>query len=144
MSAQRSYLSISGLASSDGCAILRVSGQLDHHSEHDFLITMGAAVADVHRYLILDVTALTFCDSRGLNCLLGLHWILDRRGGRLLLAGAGSRLSQLLELTGSSALLPTYRVVREALQHIPDGHRPIWPPPTPAGEDDDERARQPG
>lgn len=142
MSTPRRHLSISGLASSDGCAVLRVSGQLDHHSERDFLVTMGAAVADGHRYLILDVTALAFCDSRGLNCLLGLHWILDRRGGTLLLAGAGSRLSQLLELTGSSALLPTHRAVTEALRQVPELHRPIWPPRAAGGDEERVESQQ--
>ncbi|NGN62615.1 STAS domain-containing protein [Streptomyces sp. A7024] len=128
MTVQRRHLSVSGLASSDGCAVLRVSGQLDHHSERDFLVTMGSAVAEGRRYVVLDVTALAFCDSRGLNCLLGLHWILDRRGGTLLLAGAGSRLSQLLELTGSAALLPAHTAVKEALQNVPEDDRPAWPP----------------
>jgi len=128
MSTQNHRLTITELASSDGCAVLRVSGELDQSGEELFLGTLGACVDAGHPYLVLDVTALSFCDSRGLYCLLAMRWLLDRRGGKLLLAGAGRRLNELLTQTGSFDLLPAQRSVGQALLSLPPSHRPVWPP----------------
>lgn len=65
MSTQTHRLTVTELASSDDIAVLRVSGELDHTCEEFFLRTLGASVDAGHRSLVLDVTALVFCDSRG-------------------------------------------------------------------------------
>ncbi|WP_327351492.1 STAS domain-containing protein [Streptomyces sp. NBC_01304] len=134
MPTQTHRLTITDVASSEACAVLRVSGELDQSCEQLFMGTIGACVDAGHCHLVLDVTALTFCDSQGLNCLLAIRWLLERRGGKLLLAGAGRRLSELLAQTGSTSLLPVHRTVSQALQDLPPAHRPNWPPaPRPPG-----------
>ncbi|MDJ1138341.1 STAS domain-containing protein [Streptomyces iconiensis] len=122
-------LSITSLAVGDECAVLRLSGELDHGSEKFYLDRIGAALSAGYRYLVLDVTALVFCDSRGLNCLLALRWLLHRRDGMLLLACVGRRLAHLLAVTGSTEVLPDYASVSQALATLPAEHRPVWPPP---------------
>ncbi|MFD5628869.1 MULTISPECIES: STAS domain-containing protein [unclassified Streptomyces] len=139
MSTQTHRLTITEVTDCDACAVLRVSGELDQSCEAFFLSTLAASVDAGHRHLVLDVTALVFCDSRGLNCLLAVRWLLQRRDGKLLLAGAGRRLTELLVGTGSSELLPTRRTVAHALLDLPPAHRPVWPPtsapePTPPRE----------
>ncbi|RII17621.1 STAS domain protein [Streptomyces sp. YIM 130001] len=132
MSTQIHRLTITELAGCEDSAVLRVSGELDQSCEDFFLTTLGASVEAGHRFLVLDVTALVFCDSRGLNCLLAMHWLLGRRDGRLLLAGSGRRLNELLEQTGSTDLLPSYTTVGQALNTLPESQRPAWPPAEPA------------
>ncbi|APY89491.1 anti-sigma factor antagonist [Streptomyces alfalfae] len=134
MSTQAHRLSITQLASCDDCAVLRITGELDRGGEELFMGTLGACVDAGHRHLVLDATALSFCDSRGLNCLLAMRWLLQRRGGKLLLAGAGRRLTELLARTGSAELIPSHRTVGLALGELPESHRPVWPPATPACE----------
>ncbi|MFI6090875.1 STAS domain-containing protein [Streptomyces sp. NPDC051218] len=135
MPTQTHRLIIHELARCDECAVLRVSGELDQSGEKFFLRTLGAAVMAGHRHLVLDVTALVFCDSRGLNCLLGVRWLLRRREGRLLLAGAGRHLAELLTLTGSTEIFPRYLTVGQALLALPPAHRPTWPPaPSPRSD----------
>ncbi|MFZ3599072.1 STAS domain-containing protein [Streptomyces sp. BH104] len=129
MSTQTSRLSITELTRCEHCAVLRVSGELDQDCEQFFLRTIGTRVLAGHRHLVLDVTALTFCDSRGLNCLLAARWLLRRREGLLLLAGPGRRLIDLLVQTGSSDLLTSRPTVGQALEDLPTEHRPAWPPP---------------
>ncbi|MFJ3222040.1 STAS domain-containing protein [Streptomyces sp. NPDC086783] len=135
MSTQTHRLTITEITSCDDCAVLRVSGELDQSCEGLFLGTLGASVDAGHRHLVLDVTALVFCDSRGLNSLLAVRWLLERRQGKLLLAGAGRRLSELLAQTGSSDLLPNRLTVGQALLDLPAEHRPVWPPAPPRPED---------
>ncbi|WP_367047748.1 STAS domain-containing protein [Streptomyces sp. Je 1-332] len=135
MPTQTHRLIIHELARCDECAVLRVSGELDQSGEKFFLRTLGASVMAGHRHLVLDVTALVFCDSRGLNCLLGVRWLLRRREGQLLLAGAGRHLAELLTLTGSTEILPRYLTVGQALLALPPAHRPTWPPaPSPRSD----------
>jgi anti-anti-sigma factor len=129
MSTQTSRLSVTDLTRCEHCAVLRVRGELDQDCEQFFLRTIGSRVLAGHRHLVLDVTALTFCDSRGLNCLLAARWLLQRQEGMLLLAGSGRRLTELLAQTGSSELLPSHPTVSQALTALPPEHRPAWPPP---------------
>ncbi|MEB8340613.1 STAS domain-containing protein [Streptomyces endophyticus] len=128
MTTQAGRLSVTELARCEHCAVLRVSGELDQNCEQFFLRTIGTRVLAGHRHLVLDVTALTFCDSRGLNCLLAARWLLQRREGLLLLAGPGRRLTDLLIQTASHELLPSYPTVSGALETLPRHHRPLWPP----------------
>lgn len=121
-------LAITSLAAGDACAVLRLSGELDHGSEKFYLDRIGATVSAGYRFLVLDVTALVFCDSRGLNCLLALRWLLHRRDGKLLLACAGRHLAALLAMTGSTEVLPVHQSVSHALAALPAAHRPVWPP----------------
>ncbi|MGH4031094.1 STAS domain-containing protein [Actinomycetota bacterium Odt1-20B] len=132
MSTQTQRLTISTSASSADTSVLRARGELDQSGESYFLTTCGSSIDTGHQYLVLDVTALTFCDSRGLNCLLAIRWLLARRGGDLLLAGAGRRLVDLLAQTGSVRLLPAYLSVSQALAQLPEASRPTWPPAQPA------------
>lgn len=128
MSTRNQRLTINELASCGECAVLRVSGALDASGEAYFLRTLGGSVLAGHRHLVLDVTALVFCDSRGLNCLLGVRWLMRRREGQLLLAGAGRHLVELLALTGSMEHFPRYPTVGQALLSLPRSQRPAWPP----------------
>ncbi len=129
-------LSIAGLADSDLCAVLRLSGELDQASEKFFMDTLAVALDAGRRHIVLDVTALTFCDSRGLNCLLALHWLLRRRAGDLMLAGVGRRLATLLEHSGSTALFSAHTSVGQALRSLPEPARPHWPPPAERSTDE--------
>ncbi|NBE50801.1 STAS domain-containing protein [Streptomyces boluensis] len=128
MSRQNPRLTISTIASCDDTSVLRAKGELDQSCESYFLAAVGTSINTGHQHLVLDVTPLTFCDSRGLNCLLATRWLLQRRDGKLLLAGAGQRLAELLAQTGSSALLPAYPSVSQALAQLPEASRPTWPP----------------
>ena len=127
-SRENDRLAITPLTVKDECAVLRFSGELDRASEEFYLDRIGAVVATGYRHLVLDVTALVFCDSRGLNCLLALRWLLQRREGSLLLACVGRRLAAVLALTGSTEILPVFSSVSEALRSLHADQRPDWPP----------------
>ncbi|MGW8375438.1 STAS domain-containing protein [Streptomyces sp. ODS28] len=113
------------------CAVMRLAGELDVRSEHQFLTQAGDMVTRGHRYLVLDVTALRFCDSRGLNCLLALEWLCRQFSGQLLLASPGSRLLHLLMLVQVQEIFSCYPTVGHALSAIPPAHRPAWPTAPP-------------
>ncbi|KUL33487.1 anti-anti-sigma factor [Streptomyces sp. NRRL F-4489] len=121
-------LAVTALVQEDECAVLRVSGELDLRTEQTFLAEARAIVSAGHRFLVLDLTALRFCDSRGLSCLLALEWLCRRLEGRLLLASLGGRMRKLLIGTQSLGVFSCYPTVGHALAAVPDGCRPAWPP----------------
>ncbi|MER7396192.1 STAS domain-containing protein [Streptomyces sp. NPDC000151] len=122
-------LEMTALASCEAGAVLRISGELDHFTEQLFRASVGTFLDRGHRHVVLDCAALTFCDSRGLNCLLSLQWLLERRQGRLLLARVRHNVARVLHLTGSDELLRAFPTVAQALATLPREERPGWPGP---------------
>ncbi|MEU6116593.1 STAS domain-containing protein [Streptomyces sp. NPDC047117] len=122
-------LEMTALSSGDDCVVLQISGELDHFTEQPFRASVGTFLGRGHRHAVLDCSALTFCDSRGLNCLLSVEWLLERRQGRLLLARVRPNVARVLQLTGTGALLRTFPTVERALATLPPEQRPAWPPP---------------
>ncbi|MFC6066304.1 STAS domain-containing protein [Streptomyces ochraceiscleroticus] len=120
-------LEMTALASCEAGAVLRISGELDHFTEQLFRASVGTFLDRGHHHVVLDCATLTFCDSRGLNCLLSLQWLLERRQGRLLLARVRHNVARVLHLTGSGELLRTYPTVAQALATLPREERPGWP-----------------
>ncbi|RSO40172.1 anti-sigma factor antagonist [Streptomyces sp. WAC 06725] len=136
MSQGKRRLTITTVVDAQECAVLRVAGELDVHAERQFLDESGAVIAAGHRFLVLDLTALRFCDSRGLNCLLALDWLCRRMNGRLLLASLGVRVLHVLLVTRAVEALACFPTVGHALAAVPAEVRPVWPPGGgPAGGD---------
>ncbi|MFF3273336.1 STAS domain-containing protein [Streptomyces chrestomyceticus] len=128
MAQGRRHLTITTVVDAEECAVLRVAGELDVHAERQFLDESGAVIAAGHRFLVLDLTALRFCDSRGLNCLLALEWLCRRMNGRLLLASLGVRVLHVLLVTRAVDALSCFPTVGHALAAVPEEIRPSWPP----------------
>lgn len=128
MSAEMRSLAVTALVQADECAVLRVTGELDLRTEQAFLAEARSVVSAGHRFLVLDLTALRFCDSRGLSCLLALEWLCRRLEGRLLLASLGMRMLRLLVGTQSLGVFSCYPTVGHALAAVPQASRPVWPP----------------
>ncbi|MET9378217.1 STAS domain-containing protein [Streptomyces sp. NPDC002992] len=122
---------VTELLASGSCAVLRVTGELDLRTETDLLDQAGRRLADGRRYLVLDLTALAFCDSRGLNCLLSLNWLCGHMEGRLLLSGVGTQVMRALTVSGAGKVLRCFPSVGHALADVPGAERPPWPPPPP-------------
>ncbi|WP_030666656.1 STAS domain-containing protein [Streptomyces rimosus] len=135
MSQGKRRLTITTVVDAEECAVLRVAGELDVHAERQFLDESGAVIAAGHRFLVLDLTALRFCDSRGLNCLLALEWLCRRMNGRLLLASLGVRVLHVLLVTRAVDALACFPTVGHALAAVPAEVRPAWPPGGAASAD---------
>ena len=69
--------------------------------------------------LIVDLTALTFCDSTGLRALIGAVKEVDVLGGRAVLAlESGGMLEQLLDLSGLSEFLRVTNTLEAAERRL--------------------------
>ncbi|GGZ47347.1 anti-sigma factor antagonist [Streptomyces subrutilus] len=93
-----------------GPPVVRVAGELDADRAGAVLTELIRAVATGSGDVVADVSAVTFCDSSGLNALLRARMAAGEAGRRLCLAGANPQLERLLELTGVRPLFPVVPV----------------------------------
>ncbi|MFB7175712.1 STAS domain-containing protein [Streptomyces sp. NPDC056254] len=78
--------------------VLTVAGELDMDTAQD--LTEAADAIELHgQTLTLDLSAVTFIDSSGLNALLALRHRVHLAGGILELAGLCDQALHLLDLT---------------------------------------------
>ena len=105
-------------------ALAHVAGYLDIDTAPRLRAQALALIEQGHRHLILDLAAVTFCDSSGLNALIGILRCAKTADGALVLAAVPDRLERLLDLTGLSALLPAHPSAAHALvAHTPSQDR---------------------
>ncbi|MFD3843454.1 STAS domain-containing protein [Streptomyces sp. NPDC058642] len=108
-----SDLSVETLAS-DGCLVARVSGEMDYQTDAVFRSRFQDLIARGGRCFVLDLSGVSFCDSAGLNMLIGAWRQADAGGAVLVLACVPGLLRRNLELTGADQLLRVYDTVTDA------------------------------
>ncbi|WP_344973047.1 STAS domain-containing protein [Streptosporangium fragile] len=97
--------------------VVRASGELDHYHTPVLREEMNRAWKALRTpILILDLSALTFCDSSGIGELLqARHQGLDE-GVRLILTGVRGNLVRRLTLAGLIQVFEVFPSVAEALE----------------------------
>ncbi|WP_248959002.1 STAS domain-containing protein [Sphaerisporangium perillae] len=81
------------------CTVVALDGELDATTRVKARDALDALLAQGRDRIVLDVTALRFCDSGGIWLLLDVHRRVRRSGGWVRLAGAEGFLRRLLALT---------------------------------------------
>ncbi|WP_370095313.1 STAS domain-containing protein [Streptacidiphilus sp. MAP12-20] len=108
---------------------LALSGEIDLASVPLLRHTVGQILSRGDRTIACDLTAVTFCDISGVNAFLEASRRATAAGGSLQLTHVSPKLTRLLTLTGTSALLlphaptPTPRPANGGLQLRPPGAR---------------------
>lgn len=93
-------------AKKDGDAIVRLTGDMDHHSavgareEIDGFLEAG----EVKR-LLLDLSGMLFMDSSGLGLILGRHRKCEERGIEFCLLNPGDSVIKLLRFAGVEKMI---------------------------------------
>ncbi len=86
--------------------IVRLSGELDHHSAAEVKAALDSVLRDVTvRELQLDMTNTTFMDSAGLGVVLGRYRTLTARGGKLIVSGVRASIDRIFRMSGLYALV---------------------------------------
>ncbi|MFJ6722655.1 STAS domain-containing protein [Streptomyces sp. NPDC091259] len=96
-------------------ALAHVAGELDMATAPHLRAQALALIEQGHRHLILDLAAVTFCDSSGFNALVGIFRCAKTADGTLVLAAVPDRLERMLDLTGLNTLLPAHPTAAHAL-----------------------------
>ncbi|MFE0701971.1 STAS domain-containing protein [Streptomyces sp. NPDC058872] len=101
--------------------VLRVQGELDLVTSPGIRRRVHDAVAGGRHDLVIDLSAVRFCDSSGVGVLIAARRLLRSCGGRLRLilpedAGAGDgHVGRVLSTLGVRRLFEVYEDVSEAL-----------------------------
>jgi anti-sigma B factor antagonist len=87
--------------SQGGHIVLALTGEIDLYTAPRLQSELTGALAggDPAR-IVVDMSAVDFCDSTGMNVLLAAHRLACERGGDLVLAGPRPPVRKILEVTG--------------------------------------------
>ncbi|SDN86099.1 STAS domain-containing protein [Actinacidiphila guanduensis] len=96
--------------------VLTPSGELDHHTAEVLAEPIAAAVDAGATRLVVDCSGLEFCDSTGLNVLLGARLRVEELGGEVHLAAMRPTVSRVFEITGAEAVFTVHATLEEALR----------------------------
>ncbi|MGW3208903.1 STAS domain-containing protein [Streptomyces sp. NPDC001135] len=101
------------LAASGRCVVARVSGEMDYMAGASLRGRLDLLIAEGGR-LVVDLSGVSFCDSAGLNVLLGVRRVAEERGAVLVLACVAAPLRRILEMTGADQVLRVFDTVTDA------------------------------
>lgn len=127
-------------------AVVTAAGELDHHTAELLREPLEDCLDKGFSRLVVDCSRLEFCDSTGLNVLLGARLKAEAAGGGVHLAGMQPVVARVFEITGAEAVFSVHATVEEALagdggrSGEPDGSDGSGGPPASGGsggQDDD-------
>ncbi|MCX5391094.1 STAS domain-containing protein [Streptomyces sp. NBC_00094] len=98
-----------------GSELLTLAGELDHHTAELLRTPLEAALDAGRARLVVDCSALDFCDSTGLNVLLGARLGADAAGGGVHLVGMRPAVARVFRITGADAVFTLHDTLGTAL-----------------------------
>lgn len=96
-------------------AVVTPAGELDHHTADLLREPLDECLAQGHKRLVVDCSRLEFCDSTGLNVLLGARLKAEAAGGAVHLAGMLPVVARVFEITGAEAVFTVHETLEDAL-----------------------------
>jgi anti-sigma B factor antagonist len=76
------------------------------------------AAARGHETFVVDMSSTRFCDSAGLNVLVGAHRRAQAEGGEVLLVIASTAVLRSFAITGLDQVIPNFTSLDEALEAL--------------------------
>ncbi|MFC7309931.1 STAS domain-containing protein [Streptomyces monticola] len=98
-----------------GSAVVTPVGELDHHTADLLREPLEDCLAQGLARLVVDCSRLEFCDSTGLNVLLGARLKAEAAGGGVHLAGMQPVVARVFEITGAEAVFTVHPSLEAAL-----------------------------
>lgn len=100
---------------SGACAVIAVSGELDH----DSIQPLGDALDEVFTRgadrIVVDCAGLTFCDSTGLNILLRARQRAAEAGSTVELAALRPPVGRMFDVTGAMSVFTVHEELPDTL-----------------------------
>lgn len=98
--------------------IVAVEGELDIATADDLREHIQAAIDDHGPWLILDLSALEFMDSSGLNAIINAYRTVRDAEGALALAALNERVTKVVRLVGLHRQVPVHKTVSAAISSM--------------------------
>ncbi|MFI9251264.1 STAS domain-containing protein [Streptomyces sp. NPDC053069] len=96
------------------CLVAKVRGVMDHVSQLELRGQLTQVIDRAERAVVLDLSDVSFCDSAGLNVLLGARREAERAAVMLVLACVPIKLRRVLEMTGADQVLRVFATIDDA------------------------------
>lgn len=96
-------------------AVVTPAGELDHHTAELLREPLDRCLDDGITKLVVDCSRLEFCDSTGLNVLLGARLRAEAADGGVHLAGMLPAVARVFEITGADAVFTVHETLDDAL-----------------------------
>ncbi|NBE52038.1 STAS domain-containing protein [Streptomyces boluensis] len=96
-------------------AVVTPVGELDHHTADLLREPLETCLGQGTSRLVVDCSRLEFCDSTGLNVLLGARLKAEAAGGGVHLAGMLPVVARVFEITGAEAVFTVHPTLEDAL-----------------------------
>lgn len=96
-------------------AVVTPVGELDHSTAELLREPLDDCLEQGFSRLVIDCSRLEFCDSTGLNVLLGARLSAEAAGGGVHLAAMLPVVARVFEITGAEAVFTVHATLREAL-----------------------------
>lgn len=100
--------------------VLAPEGELDHDTAELLSGPLEQCVDEGYSRLVVDCSGLEFCDSTGLNVLLGARLQAEAAGGGVHLAGMSRVVARVFEITGAEAVFTVHADLESALANVPE------------------------
>ena len=99
--------------------IVRLSGELDHHTADQVRMQLDEAIQRRQtEHLVLSLKGLDFMDSSGLGVILGRYKLIKQKGGKMAVCDISPQVYRLLEMSGLFKIMPVYENEENALSGL--------------------------
>nr|WP_203634855.1 STAS domain-containing protein [Streptomyces sp. SID10815] len=94
--------------------VVELAGELDHHTAPEVRAALPALELRAGQQLVLDLGALTFCDSSGVTVLIAArnHALAAEAG--IVLVAVPDRVSRILRIVGLDQVFPFHPTAQDA------------------------------
>ena len=96
-------------------AVVTPAGELDHHTADLLREPLEECLEKGCARLVIDCSRLEFCDSTGLNVMLGARLKAEAAGGGVHLAAMQPVVARVFEITGAEAVFTVHDTLETAL-----------------------------
>lgn len=99
--------------------IIRVSGEIDHHTSAELRHQAENILMETGgRNIIFDFEQVTFMDSSGIGMIIGRYKQLQAIGGRIAVACANEKIEEIIRLSGVIHLIPVFKAIDDAVSYV--------------------------
>ena len=120
MSSETAPLSLDVVVRQPDVAVVSIGGDLDMDTATELHYQLANQIAHGRRNLVLDLSAVPFMDSSGLNIILRTLQEARRIDGSVQVAAPTPAVRRILELTGVALAMPIRDAVDEAVLGVAD------------------------
>ncbi|WP_392891616.1 STAS domain-containing protein [Streptomyces sp. LN699] len=101
-----------------GATVLTVVGELDHHTAPELTRVIRETPFGPDVPVLIDVSALTYCDSTGITVLVGAYHRAHEVDAPLLIVGLNPELTNVFRIVGLDQLFTFQPTVEDAVDAL--------------------------